>query len=410
MTARRWLGRVGITLSSLCILTYIGVCVWLMINQHQLIFGKHFPVVPIRESLGMEPQTVQVGTLGTLPLFASSISSLPADVDHNWWVLYFHGADDNNTDMWDQTDFHHLREMGFHILAPEYPGYSGKPGQSTQQVVEQEAELAYDHLRKTQNVPEANIVLFGSSLGTGVAVDLASRVHAAALVLVAPYTSMVNLAKMRHPYIPVSLILSDRFESDKKMPSVAMPIFIFHTLEDKVIPFEEGRKLYELARNPKHFEEAQGFHCQHSYSFFVALQGFLNESAGFKVRAPHKPVSAVLADTIKSQGVEKAVSQYRALWTQHSDEYNFAEYELNGLGRDLLERGKPADAIAILRLNAEQYPNSFDVYDSLGEAFLRAGDKQAAAQSFHRSLRAYPGGDNYSRKKLDALLVSATNQ
>ena len=76
----------------------------------------------------------------------------------------------------------------------------------------------------------------------------------------------------------------------------------------------------------------------------------------------------------------------------------------------MLERGKPADAIAILRLNAEQYPNSFDVYDSLGEAFLRAGDKQAAAQSFQRSLRIYPGVDNYSRKKLDALLVSATNQ
>jgi len=83
---------------------------------------------------------------------------------------------------------------------------------------------------------------------------------------------------------------------------------------------------------------------------------------------------------------------------------------LNWLGRGLLEKGKQADAIAILKLNAEQYPNSFDVYDSLGEAYLRIGDKKAAAQSFQRSLQVYPGSDNYSRKKLDALLVSTKKE
>jgi fermentation-respiration switch protein FrsA (DUF1100 family) len=386
------------------------MCVWLMVNQHRLVFGKRFPVVPIRESLGLQPQTVQVGSLGAMSLFATSISSLPPDAALNRWVLYFHGSDDNNTDMWDQTDFHHLRDMGFHILAPEYPGYSGKPGQSTEQVVEQEAQISYDYLRKIHNVPEGNIVIFGTSLGTGVAVDLASRVRAGALVLNAPYTSAVALGKMQYPYIPISLLLFDRFESDRKMPSVHMPVFIFHTLEDKIIPFEEGRKLYKLAGTPKHFEEDHGFHCQHSYPFFVALLGFLNDSTQLNVRAPHKPISAVLADAIKAQGVQKAVSQYQELRAQHSDEYNFAEYELNGLGRDLLERGRPADAIAILRLNAEQYPNSFDVYDSLGDAFLRAGDKQAAVQSFQRSLQVYSGADNYSREKLEALLDSTNNR
>ncbi len=138
MATRKWVGRVGITLVSLSLLSYVGMCVWLMANQHRLVFGKHFPVVPIRESLGLQPQTVQVGTIGTLPLFAFSISSLPADNSFNRWVVYFHGTDDNNTDTWDQTDFHQLRDLGFHILAPEYPGYSGKPGQSTEQIVEQD--------------------------------------------------------------------------------------------------------------------------------------------------------------------------------------------------------------------------------------------------------------------------------
>lgn len=87
-----------------------------------------------------------------------------------------------------------------------------------------------------------------------------------------------------------------------------------------------------------------------------------------------------------------------------------AEYELNWLGRGLLEKGKQANAIAILELNAEQYPDSFDVYDSLGEAYLRIGDKWAAAQSFRSSLQIYPRSNNYSRKKLGALLTSTKNQ
>jgi uncharacterized protein len=410
MVARKWVGRVGITLVSLSLLSYVGMCVWLIANQHRLVFRKHFPVVPIRESLGLQPQMVQIGTIGMLSLFAFSITSLPADDSFNRWVVYFHGADDNNTDMWDQADFHQLRDLGFHVLAPEYPGYSGKPGESTEQIVEQEARIAYDYLRKTYNVPESNIVIFGTSLGTGVAVDLASHVRAGALVLNAPPTSVIALGKREYPFIPLSLLLVDRFESDKKMPSVHMPVFIHHTSEDKIIPFEQGRTLYELAGTPKHFEQSHGYHCQHSYSFFAALQQFLNESAGLNLRAPHKPISAVVAATLAREGVGNAVTQYRELRAHHGNEYNFAEYELNWLGGGLLEKGTQADAIAILKLNAEQYPNSFDVYDSLGEAYLRIGDKKAAAQSFQRSLQVYPGADNYSRKKRDALLVSTKNE
>jgi Alpha/beta hydrolase family len=348
---------------------------------------------------------VQIGTIGSLPLFAFSISSLQEDNSSNRWVLYFHGSDDNTTDMWDQADFHQLRDLGFHVLAPEYRGYSGKPGQSTEQILEQEAQRAYDYLRNTYSVPESNIVIFGTSLGTGVAVDLASRVRAGALVLNAPCTSVIALGRRKYSFIPLSLLLVDRFESDK-MPSVHMPVFIHHTLEDKIIPFEQGQKLYELAGTPKHFERGHGYHCQNSYSFFVALQQFLNESAGLNLHAPHKPISAVVAATLATEGLARAVTQYRELRAHNEHDYNFAEYQLNWFGRTLLEQDKQADAIAILELNAEQFPNSFDVYDSLGDPYLHMGDKQAAEQSFRRSLQVYPGSDNYSSKKLHALLAS----
>ena len=399
MPVLKLLRRVAIALLSLVVIAYVGLCVWLKINQHRLIFAKDLPTEPVWESLGLQPQMVQIGTLGSVPLFARSIPSLPSASGDNQWVLLFHGGDDNVTTAFIQAEFHHLRGMGFSILAPEYPGYAGKPGKATEQTVEQEAQIAYDYLRKVSNVPERNIVIYGGSLGTGVAVDLASHVRAGALVLVAPYTSFIDLGKLTYAYLPISLLLSDRFESDKKIGAVHMPVFIFHTVEDKLIPIEEARRLYDLAAAPKHFEEAHGRHGQHSYSFFLALQEFLNASTRLKVHFPSKSICAVLARTVETEGVQATIEEYQRLRAEHGDEYNFAEYELDNLGYDLLRKGKSADGIAILKLNAEQYPASFYVYESLGDAYLQVGDKQAAEQNRRHALQIYAAVDNSSRKK-----------
>src|SRR5260370_28003019 len=189
-----------------------------------------------------------------------------------------------------------------------------------------------------------------------------------------------------------------------------MPVFIFHSVEDKIIPFEQGRRRYELAGNTKPFEEAHGAHGVHTYAFYIVLQGFLNTSAGLNVHPHRKPISSALAETVEAKGVQAAIAQYQELRAQRGEEYNFAEYELNWLGNDLLRKGKAADAIAMLKLNAEQYPGSFNVYDGLCDAYLRAGDKKGAEQNFRRSLEIYPTADNPSRKKLDALLASTKNQ
>jgi hypothetical protein len=117
-------------------------------------------------------------------------------------------------------------------------------------------------------------------------VNLASHVQAGALVLIAPHTSIVEVGKQRHPFLPVSLILSDRFESDRKITSVHMPVFIHHTYEDEIFPIAMARRLYALAPNPKHLDEAHGGHGDTPLAFWVELQRFLNASAGFRLREP----------------------------------------------------------------------------------------------------------------------------
>ncbi len=368
MTVRKRLRLVATVLLSLAVIAYVGICAWVKLNEHKLVFARDWPPVPIRESLGLQPEAVQIGNLGDVPLFAWSIRSLPEDSAANVWVLYFHGSGENVTSH--QREFYQLRNLGFNVLAPEYPGYAGKPGQPSEQAVEREAQLAFDYLHKLKKVPESNIVIWGMSIGSGVAVDLANHNRAGAIALITPYTSLVAVGKLRYPWIPISLLASDRFESDKKIGAVRAPVYIWHTVEDQVFPIEQARRIYELAPNPKHFEEAHGPHgSHHDYKFIVAVQQFLNASAGYQLRSPRKPIGEVIAATLDSQGVQAALTQYRTLRAQNTNEYEFTEFDLNNLGYSELGKGNTANAIAILKLNAEEYPKSFDMHDSLGEAY-----------------------------------------
>ena len=95
------------------------------------------------------------------------------------------------------------------------------------------------------------MIYLGESLGSGPAVELALYQTPAALILHAPFTSAVDVGKAAYPYLPVSLLLRDRYENDRKIAKVGSPVLIIHGERDSVVPFRLGRKLFELAADPK---------------------------------------------------------------------------------------------------------------------------------------------------------------
>ena len=111
----------------------------------------------------------------------------------------------------------------------------------------------------------------------------------------------------------------------------------------------------------------------------------------------------VIAATIDSNGIEAAVAKYRSLRSGNPKEFNFREAELNRLGVELLRQKKIDEAIAVLKLNAEQYPQSFSVFDSLGDAYVAAGNVAEAMRNYRQSLTLFPDNQNYSRVKFDEL-------
>ena len=163
-------------------------------------------------------------------------------------LLYFHG---NGGGLQNRAmRFQRYQHAGFGILVMSYRGYSGSTGRPSEAHNIADARLAYDYLIK-QGLKPSDIVLYGESLGTGVAVQLASSVPVAGVILDAPYTSIVEVGAKSYPILPLRWIMTDRYESDKYIARINAPLLILHGARDPIIPLEMGQRMHELAREPK---------------------------------------------------------------------------------------------------------------------------------------------------------------
>jgi fermentation-respiration switch protein FrsA (DUF1100 family) len=109
-----------------------------------------------------------------------------------------------------------------------------------------------------QGVRSENIILFGHSLGTGVAVQMAEEFHVGGVMLLAPYLSIAEMAQERFPYFPAKYIALDRYENDKKMKNIHAPVLIVNGARDELIPPSQGKELYGLANEAREFHSVPG--------------------------------------------------------------------------------------------------------------------------------------------------------
>ena len=128
-----------------------------------------------------------------------------------------------------------------------------------------------------QGVKEENIVLYGESLGTGIALEIAQNKNFAGVVLETPFTSMANAAKKFYPYIPVSLLLKDKYENEKKVLNLNIPVMVMHGEKDTIVPFSMGKKIFEKANEPKysHFTKYDNHMMEYDNQLINALKRFL---------------------------------------------------------------------------------------------------------------------------------------
>lgn len=163
-------------------------------------------------------------------------------------LLYFHGNAGSLATRSERMAKYMHRGRGFYIMS--YRGYSGSTGKPSEWANVSDAKRAYDDLVSLGVAPQ-DIIIYGESLGSGVAVQVAAEKPCGGLVLDAPYTSIADLAAAQYPWLPVRPMLLDRYESTQYIASVRCPVLVIHGEKDEVIPVEMGRALFAKANEPK---------------------------------------------------------------------------------------------------------------------------------------------------------------
>jgi fermentation-respiration switch protein FrsA (DUF1100 family) len=240
----------------LAVVAYLAVMGFLYLAQTWLIFpgrstqGKAYAQVEPRKGLELIRMKTALGD-DVVALFGAALSpdgSPAPDASACPTVLFFYGNGDclaANVDLLGE-----LRRRGANVMIPEYAGYGMSGGSPSEAGCYATADAAYDHLASRPDVDPTRIYAAGWSLGSGVAVDLASRRPVAGLVIFSSFTSMVDMGRLLYPWVPVSLLLEHRFESEAKIAKVTCPMLIGHGRQDRAIPFAMSDRLAAAARSP----------------------------------------------------------------------------------------------------------------------------------------------------------------
>jgi fermentation-respiration switch protein FrsA (DUF1100 family) len=178
------------------------------------------------------------------------------DADRASAVIVFHGNAGNRAHRIPLAIA--LRRIGLQVLLFDYRGYGGNPGSPTEQGLEMDARAAREFLINQRGVEPGRLIYFGESLGTGVAVKLATEHPPAALILRSPYTSMADIGQHHYPWLPVRLLLRDRYDSLTQISRVKAPLLIIAGERDSIVPADFSRRLYDMAPQPKTFVSIPG--------------------------------------------------------------------------------------------------------------------------------------------------------
>ena len=256
---------------------YLVLLVLLRVYESRLIYfpGAERALTPPPPSLDLPVQRVEFTSDDGVRLVGWIMPASPGDL----WLLICHGNAGNLSQFDRPRHYAGLHALGLNLFAFDYRGYGESEGSPSENGLYRDAEASYRYLRERYKLPADRIVLFGHSLGSAVAIDLASRVPAAGLIVEGGFTSALDRGQELYPYIPVRWIARSRFASREKIARVTMPKLFLHARRDEVIPIAHGRALYEAAPPPKSFVELEGGHGDafdaDSATYFGSIRQFV---------------------------------------------------------------------------------------------------------------------------------------
>jgi fermentation-respiration switch protein FrsA (DUF1100 family) len=258
------------------IILYAVVCLLMWLFQRSLIY-RSFRNVRSPQEFGLS--NVVVKRLRAADDVQFEAWTRPADVGRATIVI-FHGNAGNLEQR--VPLLRGLADLGFGYVAIDYRGFGNSGGSPSEQGFYSDARETMKYILEDLHVPLNSIAIMGESIGTGVAVQMATEYRVSSLFLQSPYTSLPDVASGSFFWLPVHWLMEDRFESITKMGSVDMPVFVLHGERDSTIPVSHGRKILAAAKEPKEsaFLTDVGHNDFNVLDVLVFMDGFITKYTG----------------------------------------------------------------------------------------------------------------------------------
>ena len=252
------------------LLIYLSVLVYLFFFQRNLLYLPNENNYS-GDKLKVDIDEVQIKTSDNINLLGWFHKK---DLNKFKTIVYFHGNAGKLENRIHKLN--HFKDMDINFLIISWRGFSENSGKPTEQGLYKDGKSAIDWL-KNMGLDDKDIILYGESLGTGIAIEIAQNKNFAGLILETPFTSMIDAAKNVYPYIPVGLLLKDRYENDKKIKNINIPLLVMHGEEDQIIPYKMGKKIYEIANKPKYsyFTKYDNHMMEYDEKLVFALTSFI---------------------------------------------------------------------------------------------------------------------------------------
>ena len=175
-------------------------------------------------------------------------------------------------------------KLSVNVFIIDYRGYGRSEGVVSEQGTYEDAGAAFRYLTGRSDIDAKRIVIFGQSLGAAVAADLAGREECSAVILEAPFASIPAMAKAIYPWLPIGPLIKTRYDVIEKVKKISAPLLIVHGDRDDIVPFEQGRRVFDAAAGPKEFHTLRGAHHNDTFetggdAYFKVMRDFI-EKAG----------------------------------------------------------------------------------------------------------------------------------
>lgn len=248
--------RILLWIPVVVVLTYLAVLANVYVLQDSLVFHPTKEIVATPANWGMAFSNEQFWASDGTQLNGWFLPGNPGKPV----VLFCHGNTGNISGREPMLSI--FSELGVGVFIFDYRGYGKSEGKPFEEGTYQDAMAAWSFLSEIKKIPADNILLFGRSLGAGVVTHLAAklRIKPKGVVLMSPFTTLPDAGQSVYPFLPIRWLSKYHYPNVKNIKKIDIPLLIFHSKGDEMVPYSQGRALYRAANSPKKFVDVQGGH------------------------------------------------------------------------------------------------------------------------------------------------------